>query len=598
MKLKYFGIIALGVTLAACKTVPPQQQTAIQQIDQTLQHSVVANNAIGVQQKHHAPASVNAALLPSMSIHLPKSRTPSQRRFNVSVHDVAAKTFFMGLVEGTRYSMVISPKVSGKISLNLKNVTIDQALQAVQDVYGYQYRKTAVGYEILPNELVSEMFTVNYLDVTRKGQSETELSTGQITQRIQNNSTGNGNNNQVVQSSANKRSGSNVETRSNINFWVELQRTLNAMFAGESGRSVIVNAQAGLVIVRAYPAELRQVAKYLDSVQENMNRQVILEAKVLEVQLNNHYQFGIDWRIFGATLNALADTQPFPGSVLSAVDNSTFPDAFQAVIKWNTDFSTTIRALETQGNVQVLSSPRVSTMNNQKAVIKVGQDEFFVTGVSSSNSDTNSGNVIPTQDIELTPFFSGITLDVTPQISANRAVTLHIHPAVSVVKDQRKEITLGTGVDGARQNFNLPLALSTIRESDTVVHALDGQVVVIGGLMSNQTTEDVAGVPFFANLPFLGTLFKNTKHESVKNELVILLRPVVVKNFTWTRQLIDSKDKYQKLNRGFHIGGRPDIYGSEGEKVIHYGGPLERRLPQQQQGNANDAKNVHNRVRS
>ncbi|MFV2031312.1 MAG: type II secretion system protein GspD [Gammaproteobacteria bacterium] len=197
--------------------------------------------------------------------------------------------------------------------------------------------------------------------------------------------------------------------------------------------------------------------------------------------------------------------------------------------------------MNTQGEVQVLSSPRISTVNNQKAVIKVGSDEFFVTDVSSSTS-ASTLTTTTTPDITLTPFFSGIALDVTPQISADGDVILHIHPSVSEVTDQIKEITVGG------QTQQLPLAFSTVRESDSVVRARSGQVVVIGGLMQNSSSNDDAGVPGLSKIPFIGNLFKQKRKVNTRSELVILLRPIVVEaNKTWSNYIKDSADRIERL---------------------------------------------------
>jgi MSHA biogenesis protein MshL len=189
------------------------------------------------------------------------------------------------------------------------------------------------------------------------------------------------------------------------------------------------------------------------------------------------------------------------------------------------NFDAFIEALQTQGDVHVLSSPRVSTINNQKAVIKVGSDEFFVTGISTETTDSNNGTN-QSVNVELTPFFSGVALDVTPQIDEDGRVTLHIHPSVSDVKEKVKEISVSTN-DG---KLSVPLALSSIRESDSIVKASSGQVVVIGGLMQNVVSDNSAGVPFLADLPLIGGLFRHDKEVRLKSELVILLRPIVISN--------------------------------------------------------------------
>jgi MSHA biogenesis protein MshL len=161
-------------------------------------------------------------------------------------------------------------------------------------------------------------------------------------------------------------------------------------------------------------------------------------------------------------------------------------------------------------------------VNNQKAVIKVGTDEFFVTDIDfqDDNSGSNSSDSTSTS-VELTPFFSGISLDVTPQIAEDGTVILHVHPAVSEVNDQEKLITVGD------RDVTLPLARSTVRETDSVIRAQSGQIVVIGGLIQNSSEDRNSAVPFFSEIPVLGELFKQRRFQSTKSELVILLRPVV-----------------------------------------------------------------------
>ena len=183
----------------------------------------------------------------------------------------------------------------------------------------------------------------------------------------------------------------------------------------------------------------------------------------------------------------------------------------------------------------------MSTIDNLEAVIKSGSDEFFVTDISS-NTVWNVSGTTTSPDITLTPFFSGIALDVTPQISENDEVILHIHPSISEVVDQTKEITLGS------ETLKLPLAFSTVREADTVVRALNGQVVVIGGLMQNISSNDDAGLPGVSDIPAVGSLFKQQSKRNNRSELVILLRPIVVgSNKTWSDYIKDSASRMEKL---------------------------------------------------
>lgn len=548
------------ILLVSCNTHQAVEGTSIDEMNVVLQKGIAGNKRLDLK-KGGLPLSVSNALMPKSSYHSLGHFSKSERRFNISVNEVPAKTFFMGLVKGSSLSMAVSPEIEGKITLNLKNVTVQEVLQTLEDVYGYAYTQMRNGYQILPNKMKTKMFSVNYLDVDRKGSSNIQINSGQVSQASAAASATGGTGAAASTSSSQSTSSiGNVQTTSTVDFWKQLQQTLNSFLDIENGRKVTINSLAGVVMVKAMPAELKQIEQYLDAIQNNVNRQVILEAKILEVALNHDYQMGIDWKIFGANLNALND---FPNTEIA---QQNFASAYNIDFNWNiTNFTSTLQALSEQGNVQVLSSPRVSAINNQKSVIKVGNDEFYVTNVSSSNTQTVN-SVTPTQDVELTPFFSGITLDVTPQINSKGDVILHIHPAVSRVTDQQKKINLGNSGE-----LSLPLARSTIRETDTVVHARDGQVVVIGGLMQNQTREDLAGLPFFAEIPFFGTLLKNTKQKSRKSELVILLKATVVKNNVWSGQVQNAEQKIKGLKRGFHVGGRPDVFGTEGEQPLKMG---------------------------
>ena len=200
----------------------------------------------------------------------------------------------------------------------------------------------------------------------------------------------------------------------------------------------------------------------------------------------------------------------------------------------NADFTGVISLLETQGNVQILSSPRVTATNNQKAVIKVGQDEYFVTDVSSTT--TTGASTTTTPQLELTPFFSGIALDVTPQINDQGEVILHIHPSVTETSEQEKVVSL------SGDTIVLPLAQSNIRESDTIIRAKSGEIVVIGGLMQTTINDSHSKTPILGDIPFIGGLFTQRSERESKKELVILVRATVVGAGTWEKQLERSSD--------------------------------------------------------
>lgn len=469
-----------------------------------------------------------------------------QRRFNIAANDVDAANFFNALASQHNISIVVHPAVSGDISLNLHQVTLAEAMQAISQLYGYGIEQNNGVYQIFPNGVRTKTFDVNYLMLSRQGQSQTAISGSSL---LDNGSSGSSSN-----SSSSNRGGDNrgsygdstrINTESNNDFWADLESALSRLVGSKDDRVVITNPQAGLVSVRATPEELALVENFLNRAETSLKRQVILEARIIEVELDDGYEQGIDWQKLQAGTSdkfkpdhrVTGNNEPFPGflspinSMLGGGSVFTFTDG---------NFSAAINLLQTQGEVNTLSNPRVTTSNNQKAVIKVGTDEYFVTNFTL-NTTTSNGVSEQSPDLELSPFFSGISLDVTPQISADNKVLLHIHPAVSEVSDNEKLIDFG-----GPKPVILPLARSSVRESDTIVEARSGEMIVIGGLMQEKQQELSSGVPVLSSIPLLGNLFKNRRVGNKKSELVILLRPIVVGENTWQNELQRSRDLLEK----------------------------------------------------
>ena len=291
------------------------------------------------------------------------------------------------------------------------------------------------------------------------------------------------------------------------------------------------------MVVKALPKELNDVRDFLERSELSVKRQVVLETKILEIRLNDGYETGINWNLIQGSLGydfSWSSDSPATGPSTSSASRGV-SSTINIV-----DITKFVSLLESQGNVQVLSSPRVSTVNNQKALIRVGVDEFFVTGVRSTQV-TSAANTNVTPEINFTSFFSGISLDVTPQIAENGDVILHIHPIVSDVQDQQKTFT----VDG--NEFSLPLALRDIRESDSIVRAKSGQVVVLGGLMKESSENRRGKRPILGDIPGLNVFFKTKSDVKRKSELVILMRPIVASDSSWGNILDESAIRFNSL---------------------------------------------------
>ena len=563
-------VAALAMLLVGCQSVSPGWRDSVSaSMDDSLSQARAGKDGKAV------PSDVNRALLPPIEIALSQGGVvPLEPRFDLTVNNAPARQVFMGLVEGTPYSMILPQDVHGTISLNLKEVTVPEALGAIRDVYGYEYRREGNRFFILGNEMQTRLFNVNYLNLIRKGKSDTRVSSG---------NTSSGTGGAGAAAAGGSLNNSQVETASQSDFWKDIQTTLAALVGVEGGRKVIVNSQTGIIAVRAMPDELRLVEDYLGATHATVNRQVVLEAKIIQVDLSDGFQSGINWAkvsgnyTFGQTggstmlgkpsnvgpsdingnigslnqggnnlLGAVAGTNT--GSAVTTPNISAFGGIFSLAVKTGS-FAAFLELLQSQGEVQVLSSPRVSTVNNQKALIKVGTDSFFVKNFSVSQGTTTTTSVSSsTLTPELQSFFSGIALDVTPQIDEAGNILLHIHPAVTAVTEENKTFKDLLAKDSTTV---VPLAISAVQESDNIVRAQSGQIIVIGGLLKEGSTEENVSVPFLGDIPLVGNLFKHKKVTRIKKELVILLKPTIITTGQdWSDAAGESQERIKKIRIG------------------------------------------------
>lgn len=512
------------------------------------------------------PARVSDALAEPAPLAVPP---PPEPRLDLLVNNAQARDVFLAIVADTRYSMLMHPDVSGALSVTLRGVTVQEALEAIRDVYGYDFKIEGRRITIYAPTLQTRIFTVNYPTSQRSGNSELHVSSG-AGQSSNPGSTGSASNT-PASGAAPSTEGSRVSTSSKTDFWLELAGAVRGLIGTGEGRSVITSPQAGIMAVRGMPDELRQVDKFLKAAQMAVERQVMLEAKVVEVELRDGFQSGIDWSALknggGATgaigvlggnttsntlVSGVQSNLPgFPtGGTALLADGVSIPQAGGGLfgLALATDgFQAVLGFLETRGDVQILSSPRVATLNNQKAVLKVGTDEYFVTGVTggsttSGTATTSASTTLPT--ITLSSFFSGIALDVTPQIDEGSNITLHVHPSVTTVSEKTKQIDLGS-----IGNFRFPMASNNVNETDTLVRIQDGNIVAIGGLMQMESNRKASGLPGTGDLPFLSFLLGNKANAGRKKEVVVLIKPSIIRTAAdWeaqtqrTRAALDDMD--------------------------------------------------------
>jgi|GWRWMinimDraft_9_1066018.scaffolds.fasta_scaffold01193_3 MSHA biogenesis protein MshL len=562
--IRWLTVLCVFPALMACSTPQHKNNEVLNQINDVLLQSAADRKA--------RPAAPDTSLMPSLA--RPTIAPPSESRFDLSVVDAPATQVFMALVSGTPYSMLLPPDVSGNITVNLKNVTILESLDTIRELFGYEYRIQGKRIFIESNTMKTRVFQINYLASHRQGSSDLRVTGNSIT--TGGGGSAGGSATQATQATAGggaasggSRSNdtSRVSMSTDSDFWGDLKTALTAILGTTDGRSVVINSASGVVVVRAMPAELANVDKYLKATQLIADRQVMIEAKIVDVALSEGYQSGINWSTFNGKNNRFSTGVVQPGTILrtqpgqaitgipsdavtatNRVDelfsgNGTIlPGAgglvaatalgqgFLGLAFQSANFAALLNFLETQGNVTVLSSPRIATVNNQKAVLKVGTDELFITNLTTSTTTTTTGTVV-TPSLTLEPYFSGISLDVTPQIDDDGNIILHVHPMVSVVTEKNKTVNLGTL--GA---FSLPLATSNINETDSIVRVQDGNIVAIGGLMRQEQSSDRSQLPGATGIA--ANLLGQRNSGLTKRELVILIKTTIIRNDqTWTQDI-------------------------------------------------------------
>ena len=650
--------LGLAASLMGCvATAPPRDTSTIDEIRAQLKKAATpARKAAEPGQKSApVPGEVGDSLLPPIKGPLPRmSGAQLEQRFDLVVTDAPISEVLLGIVHGTPYSILVKPKTpvssatevpgpapaaagmtpepAGRVTINLKNVTVFEALESIREVYGYDYTLDGTRIYVQQPELQTRLYHVNYIIGQRRGVSDLQViggaSVGSQSAGGTTGTTTGGGGTGGASSSGQYSSvqASALSTTAKSDIWGEVEDALrtalgciiprekprattgaaatgagatgagkasraDVSFQGESeslerrrgvggcadGRAMSVSQMSGTVMVRGMPNEHRMIERILRTLQLNVERQVIIEAKVIDVELNSSSQQGVNWAAFssglhrgsvGANPNAFSETGGRGGGVnvvspttlggvlggglLGSAAGSAFSAGLGVALQLN-NFSALINFLQTQGEVHVLSSPRIATLNSQKAIIKVGTEEPFVSNVTPQQATAVGLNVLTTTaTLNYQPFFSGVSLDVTPKIDDQGNVTLHVRAMVNSIAEREKIAT--PDVNSVR----VPFAVNTISETDSVVKSRDGQVVVIGGLMTERMSDDLGRIPGIGNAPAIGALFRKGQQRKVKRELVILLRPTVVSDDSvWTDDIGSVRDRISDMDAAARDRPRP-----------------------------------------
>ncbi len=556
--LRHASLVASAVValLAGCAAQGTKTEPASAIRSEIEQAAAAARPAVVV------PPQISDALAPTEAA---TASAPAEPRFDLIVNNALAREVFLAMVTDTRYSMLMHPEVTGSLSVTLRGVTVREALEAIRDVYGYDFKVDGRRITVYPPTLQTRIFTVNYLNAKREGKSEIRVNSGATstpgsTSASVQPGAPSGNN----QSQQKAFENSSLSTSSTTDFWTELASVVRGIVGTGTGRNVVVSPQSGLVAVRAMPDELRQVDAFLKAARVSVERQVMLEAKIVEVQLRDGFQSGVDWTLLRGrgtlSTSSLNPNTGFPTATLPSQaqlqDSTAFPslgNGLFGLVFNQRNFEGVLSFLETQGNIQILSSPRVAALNNQKAVLKVGTDEYFVTGVNGgtiTQGTTTTGATTTLPTLTLSSFFSGIALDVMPQIDQGDTISLHVHPSVSSVTEVVKTIDLGGSIGTVR----LPLPANSTNETDTMVRVTDGNIVAIGGLMQLKSQSTKSGLPGSTGVPILSNLLGNQQQAGSKREIVVLIKPTIIRSpEDWREQARETRERIDELATGRRV---------------------------------------------
>jgi len=463
---------------------------------------------------------------------LPKPiQRPNLETYTVVVHDVPIRELLFSMARDAKLNLDIENNIEGKVTMN----AIDQTLPKILDRLAQQ---STIRYTLVDDTLRVQADTpyfktyhIGYLNMAR-------LSTGSVEVSSEISSTGTGD----VEGSASggaqsgNDSSSIVQNTSSNEFWKTLANNISGIIgeqnkagqsdSGESSNRLIVNKESGMIAVKATAKQHAQVQTFVDQVMDSVQRQVLIEATIAEVRLSDRYQAGIDWALVTDDPNTTT-TQDLLGGNLGQSPFFSFNIA--ETISGN-PLNVTLKALETFGDVKVLSSPKVMAINNQSALLKVVDNEvYFTTDVEAVPGSVNQNSTVAIDtDVNTVPV--GLVMSVTPFIDKNEVVTLNVRPTISriigFVQDPNPAL--------AEADVVSEIPVIQVREIESVLKIENGDTAVIGGLMQDQIDKSSSGVPILSSIPIVGSLFRYQDDQYVKSELVIFIRPIVTKDASLT----------------------------------------------------------------
>jgi len=514
MKNKFFCVLCSVLCillLISCASTQKAKETKAGPIviDQTIEKDPKEQNMV--------PPAAPGPAVPEF-IPVKEASSPLQTKMvSVAARNTPLREVLFTIAETANFNLVMERGVDTEIpvTMTLKNISVEDALNIIMGSVDYLY---SIKDNIMTiSAMGTEIFELGHPNVIQEYKIK---AGGDILSGTSSASSGSGGN--AVSGDVSLQSESD---KTSFSFWDAVEKSLDTLLKPQSAGqgkiqpSFTVNRMAGTVMVTAAKKDLERVGAYINNLKKVLNRQVLIEARIVEVQLSKGLQYGIDWNYIARSV-MLGGKVNFGTEAFTGVVDSNGPN-FQVAVTENKNFTFLLRALQEQGDVSTLSNPRINIMNGQTALLSVGRNTSFVSRVETTT--TTGTTPTTTFTVETNSVLSGVIFGIVPFINSNGEITLTITPIVSNLVELDKQ-SIGTGDN----SIEIKLPTVDLREMSTTVKVMDGQMIIIGGLIDNKERLNEDKVPLLGDIPFLGTAFKSVDKVDEKTELVIMLIPRLI----------------------------------------------------------------------
>jgi len=558
-------LACVALALASCaheSKVQPSSGHIDGQNDSASQPNVAVTNVADIPK----PITKNTYLPPPKA----KAKEPV---YSIVVYDTPVREVLFAIARDSKFNVDIHPNIKGNVTLNAVDQTLPAILERISKQVDLTYKIQNNVLTIAPDQPVLRTYKVDYVNMSRDTTSFIGAD-GQISSASQS-SGANGTISNSAGNGANNSSRTSVTSESKSHFWETLEKNLKDILAetdkevlitrsgsssksntkskaGQAGKSaedevanvadlksereedrnefktlfagtVIVNREAGIINVRATNKQHEKIQDFIDKVMSSARRQVLIEATIVEVRLNDSFQAGIDWSRFGNTATSSGFTfQQSLGPSINPASNG-FAIGYLNPVSSLGNLAASVTLLKQFGDTKVISSPKLMVLNNQTAILKVVDNIVYFT-VQAQQSQATQGGVLSTVTTTPNTVPVGIVMSVTPQINENSAVNINVRPTisrvVSFVRDPNPQLA----------NIASQVPQIQVREMESLLQVNSGNTAILGGLMQDEIQRNTDKVPGLSDIKGFGEIFKGRDYANKKTELVIFLRPTVVKN--------------------------------------------------------------------